>query len=98
MGIFKKFMFLPYPMRLNEPIIEELKEHTQQKAGGSISLKEKMVVTFLYLMMVTFIVTLLLYLIMNYQDHAKAANILDIFKYVSAILVGYFLGVNKQHE
>jgi hypothetical protein len=69
-------------------------EHTNNK--GSITIKEIVIVSFLYLLMASSVGTLILYLIMNFQQHPNAKDVLDIFKYVFSTLVGYFLGTNKE--
>jgi hypothetical protein len=104
MGIFQKFMFAP---RRSKPeiIFEEYKldgrpdnddnKQPIEKPSDS-TVKEKAIVSFLYLLMVSFAVTLILYLIMSYIEHPKSNDALDIFKYVSSILVGYFVGANKE--
>ncbi|HLC16980.1 MAG TPA: hypothetical protein VJL89_12225 [Thermodesulfovibrionia bacterium] len=96
MALFHKFMFLPRRIMGAEIRVEELSPEELKIEKGTLTIKEILIVSFLYLLMASSVITLILYLIMNYQHHSNAKDVLDIFKYVFSTLVGYFLGTNKE--
>lgn len=108
MDFFKNWMFITQSTKLK--IVEETslssnvleegdierKESEEVVEELKISVKEKLITFFLYLLMAAFAVSLISFLVMSFLAHPNAERVGEYLKYFSATLVGYFLGTNKE--
>lgn len=111
MAIFQRFMFhalpaLTSPDEISDeakpPVLEELPSTAGEEVPTprkdqieNIPPKEKLIVVFLYLLMGSFGILLLVYLVLIILEHPNANEVFNFLMYVTTTLVGFFLGVNK---
>jgi uncharacterized membrane protein (DUF106 family) len=90
--------------RIVEEIMEERKEPEKKPQNDmqylpqkpKISIKEKTIVAFLWLIISICGISFLLSVILHILKHEATAEISKIFSYSFSTLIGYFLGTNKE--
>ena len=95
MPIFEKFMFVALPRKESKRVTSTEGKSVDEVDKASSTEKERAIVVFLYVLIGSFALSLLLYFVMLLFELPGAEKVSKVFSYLSTTLIGYFLGTNK---
>lgn len=98
MKLLKKSIFFPVKSKSPQEYDHTKKPIEEIPPKGKYRKKEILIISVVYLLIIGVIISLLMYLVMIYQDKSNSDKALQVLIYFLSPLLGYILGTNKEHE